>query len=111
VWAVLAELFEGAILLKIRCLDTQNFAVLLIVLVAMTFAGCVGSVQPSKVPSSQPLSISTTVLPGGQAGQPYQAAMVGIGGTPPYLLVALLGHSSHRTHCELRFRSDFRSAH
>ncbi len=52
----------------------------------MAFVGCAGLVQSSKVPSpSQPLSISTTVLPGGQAGQPYQAALVGTGGTPPYL--------------------------
>jgi hypothetical protein len=47
-------------------------------------AGCVGSVQSSKGTGSQPLALSTAVLPAGQVGQSYQASVVGTGGTPPY---------------------------
>jgi hypothetical protein len=73
--------------MKIQRLRTQRFAVLPLALVATALGGCVGSVQSSKSsPSqpSQPLSISATVLPGGQVGQSYQGSMTGTGGTPPY---------------------------
>ncbi len=57
------------------------------VLATTALAGCVGTVQSSKgsvSQPSQPLALSTAVLPGGQVGQSYQASLVGTGGSPPY---------------------------
>jgi hypothetical protein len=71
--------------MKRQCLWNRPFMVLPLLLVATALVGCVGLAQSSKPSASQsPLSISTTVLPGGQVGQSYQASMVGTGGTPPY---------------------------
>ena len=72
-------------MLQNRSAWTQFVLVLLVLAAVTLLGGCVGAVKSSE--TSQPpqlLAISTSSLPGGQVGQPYQGSMVATGGTPPY---------------------------
>src|ERR1039458_6335994 len=65
----------------ITSLDLPARFVLLVA--ACAFTGCGGSVTQTG-PSSAPLAITTSRLPGGQMGSPYSATLAATGGTTPY---------------------------